>query len=696
MVKLGLLLYALVGASAARAQGLTKPVDYTSRAKPTSFILSDLSKKVGLKLTCTKELEAEPLIVKFQAVPLRDVMDKIAAAVAGDWRKQSDGFQLERGKKAEQMHAAVLQSYAEDFRAGVKQAAKDLQLDASYSSVTAKVQVDDYLKAISGPVVNPELMNLVAHRMPVARLLVRILGRMNPAQFVGQSSMTGHVFSNAPTSLQAALPNDLSGAIGEFESEQGVLDGVVNETRSLSKGSRTMFNSGSRALVDRILVFIDGKRGRYNTGIVLVDASGQIIANGSVDINGRADAKADAVLQGNFQRSEKVVATLGSAALDILPNIYNAENFHEVRADTKAVLLNPSETDPLAVATSDVVLDVAEKDHVGVALMPPDDCDSWVYKIGTSGKVSLAAFEQEAGYSKELNVSEDGGWLIGTPTDPQETTRERLSRQALEDLLRSLESTGKAGIDNLAHFETSARPDSNKVLASDSLMALYNANFYEILSAYQAASEPCLALFGTLEDRQKQLARDGSLKIPANELSEQQVTYLEEWLFAYGAEFSPTNPVAVTPNAPPTLEQRGEPEVLGGGLPAGAYVEIADRTKLDFSMKKSSPDGVFDYGCDLDNLARLSAMSERPDLFPEAVNSPLDRIKVGSSREVTIRFVVGDWNQVQRFSENSPPPKSAAGAPLAQIVDRLSPDARGAYAAALEKYRAQFAKQKPG
>jgi hypothetical protein len=383
---------------------------------------------------------------------------------------------------------------------------------------------------------------------------------------------------------------------------------------------------------------------------------------------------------------------LGPLALDILPNINNIENFRRVGPETKAVVLAPTRTDPLAIATSDVVLGLAEAEHVNAAVLPPDDCEDWCYRVGRSGKVSLAALAQEAAYSKELELAEEKGWLVGAPTDPLETTWERLSRPALEELLNAIESTRTVPIDALARFEMQAGPDSNKVLASTSTMALHNWTFYDLLPNGDLGAEPCLALLGTLNDDQRQRAAQGTLKVDPTQLSKEQVAYLHDWLLAYGQKFMPKAPGVDFAEAWKTLDGRGEPtEVLGSGLPAGSYLELIDRTKLDFTIKRTQDS----YGCDLDGLAQLSAKAERPELFPTIVDYHLDSIWAGTERNLVMRFVVGNRSEDQAFSERHSPNRRTPGQTIPEILDQLSPDVRITYTRALEKYRSEFARKKP-
>jgi hypothetical protein len=692
-MKLSLLLMAAAAASLASAQDTSKPVDYTTRAKPISVVLSELSKKTGLKLTCTAELDSEPVILRFQGVPLKEAMDKIALVFAGDWRKQPDGFELVRGKKAEQLHAAVIQTYADDFAAAVKNLAKERGLDVPYTASTAGDEIKDLFRSAAGPAINPEIFNHVSDKSPLVRLLVRVLAKMNPKDVVSSTLEGPCIYSNQPTSLQAPLSVDLRDAFDQYSEEQGILDGAVanisGEPKDKTDWAHQYFSYGSRDPVARVLLTLSGSRGRYYAGLLLADASGKIIDEGSVDVNSNSDAKANALEQSKIYRNAKVTTPLGPVALDILPNINNQENFRRVKADTAAVLLAPTETEPLAIATSDVVLGLAAKDNVNVAVLPPDDSNNWCYVIGRSGKVSLAAFEQQAAYSKELDVSEENGWLIGSPTDPLEIARLRLSRPALEGLLNSIATSRTIGIDARAQFEANAGPNSSKALADEGTMALYNYSFYDS----QTGSEPCLALLGTLSGLQRQTAAQDTLRVSQNMLSEQQTAYLHQWLLGYGVSFQPVASQAVVDRS---VDARGFPtEVLAKAEASNGYLEVTDRKKLEFDMKETQDGVTSSYGCDIDSLARLSAETEHPDMFPKIVGFHLDAIKMGGTRDVTVSFVVGDRKVTETLTEYDAPAKSDKGVPLAQLLDQLPAETRQAYTQAIEKYRAQFASGKP-
>lgn len=690
-----LLLSLVLAPLLAAAQDLTKPVDYTTRAKPTSVVLAELSKKTGVEFICTPDLDDEPLILRFEKVPLKDAMDKIAYVFAGEWKKIDKQYRLERGKEADDLHTAMIKGYADDFKQGVQEAAKTFRSATPYTIETAKGQMEDVKQDLAHQGQGNTRWENLWQRTPASRLLLRILQKMDPMVVADMPRNRPLVFSNAPTGLQHLLSMDLNADFDQYEKEQGLLNSEIDQAIAQHSGQAGWLPSGlrprSRESVARVVVSVGGVRGLYSASMYVMDSSERVIANGRVDINWNSAYKANWLKQGELMRTQKITAPLGATALDILANIDNVENFRYVRPNTRAVLLSPSQTDPLAVATSDIILGLAENDHVNVAFLPPDDSDNWCYRIGKSGKISLRAYQEAAAFSKELEVIEEKGWLVGAPTDPLETTRERLSRPALEEIANYIDKTRKVGIDARARFECDARPDSNKVLVNDAFMALFNWPYQND----EMGDEGCLALFGTLSDRDRQIASDDVLRIRAVDLSEQQVSYLHQWLMRGDHRFAIKDKSFHLSGEEKTFYELGEPtEVLGGGLPDSAYLEVIDRLKPMYSMRREAG-GKFSYGCDVEGLGILSAKIERPDLYPEVTARSTDFISIGTERDVVVRFCVGDQFQEETFSEEESPSRSEPSINLAQLLQQMTAEQKLTYTQSLEKWRARFLNKKP-
>jgi len=682
----------LLAALLASQQGLSKPIEYTTRAKPIADVLIDLTKQTGVNLICTPDLENEPVILKFHQVPLKEAMDKIAYVFGGEWKQRDKEWQLERGKLADQLHAQALQDNATDFKDGVAQAAKTLKLDQPYTSQDASKQMAMLENSLSGQPTEESWAAVFEHT-PASRLLVRILTRIDPKSVADMPNTHRIVFSNQPTSLQSALP-DISKEIELYEQEQVPLTAQIDQAIQQHNGDVKWLPTGLRHLgkgtTDRVLVTVSGMNGRYDADIRIMDDAGRIIAIGSTDINFREASKNDWLTEVALTRGAKVYADLGPIAADILPNIDNVFNFRYPREETKSVLLKPTETDPLAIATSDVVLGLANQNNDNVAFLPPDDSDAWCYKVGRVGKITLAAFEQAAAFSNEMEITDDNGWLVGAPLDPLVTAQMRLPRPPLEALLKSVEVTRTVGIDDRARFECDASPHSTKTLADDAFYALHNWPYRNETTG----KESCLALLGALSDQQRVAAATDLLRIPLSQLSDLQMSYLKEWVMGYSEHFSRPGEERRGGGDEQTLADYGEPtEVLAQSAPA--YLEVSDRTTPSFSLKFSAEAKKFSYGSDMHNLGRLTAMIERPDLFPEWKGRKLNWISVGTERNVIVRCVVGDMDQVQTFTESHFKHPTDPTVTLDELLAQSSPEMKKQYTDGLQAARDEFAKQHP-
>ena len=680
-VSLPAVAFALV--NLAYAQDLSKPVDYTTRAKPFAAIAAELKKQTGVDLECAPSLEREPLILRLKQVPLKDAMDRIADVFGGEWKQHDKSFELVRGDKADRLHQMALESDAMLVAASLKETAKSGGLSEPYTQQQAQDQVAKFAQANAGPETDWNLIKVVRDESPATRLLIRILLRIDPRRIATATWRHPLVFSNAPTNLEEALPNNVNEPVDQFLQEQAVL----NQAASGQQGQGQTLAASSPGPVGKLLLTVAGNHGYYSFGLLVMDTTGTVMCHGSSDASRSAVKDHFAKMQALLKRPQDGVK-LGPIAIDILPNIGNRENFHEVSAATRAVLSAPLQTDPLAIATSDVVLGLADKDGVNVAFLPPDSCEDWIYGIGKSGKVTLEALEEIALFSRQLTVSEEGGWLIGKPVDPLNTTQERLPRQALETFLSGIQSSQSFSVEARSRFEMEADPDSNKALASDALQPLYN---WQYPDPQMNESEGCLALFATLNETQRKAAKAGTLKVSAIDFNRQQVTFLEDWLLPYGNTFISDQFVSHLIGKPMTLDLLGEPtEVLGSGFPAGSHLEVEDRTKYMFTFRMNTPEGPTDFGASLDDIARYGAEAERPDLFPKVLTYNLNAIRLGASRNVAVKFIVPGWHEDQQFMESSDRPTPVG--PIDKVLDQLPGEVRSTYTDALEKYRDQIRK----
>src|SRR5262249_12776723 len=78
------------------APNTTALVRFSEPAMPAERLLSDLSKRTGVRLECAPEVRDDVVLLDVNQVPLVQVMDRIAEATDARWRRTGTTWRLER------------------------------------------------------------------------------------------------------------------------------------------------------------------------------------------------------------------------------------------------------------------------------------------------------------------------------------------------------------------------------------------------------------------------------------------------------------------------------------------------------------------------------------------------------------------------------------------------------------------------
>src|SRR3569832_729547 len=110
------LLPILILSTLAECQDLSRHITYSARATALQTTLKQLSKQAGVELQCSQDLANEPIILRLNDVPTKEVMDKIAEVTAGEWIKLPKAIELRRSDLAQKRHLAAIQSRVDAMR----------------------------------------------------------------------------------------------------------------------------------------------------------------------------------------------------------------------------------------------------------------------------------------------------------------------------------------------------------------------------------------------------------------------------------------------------------------------------------------------------------------------------------------------------------------------------------------------------
>jgi len=674
-------------ALAAHAQDLTQKVDYTTRAKPLTRVLADLSKSTHVYLDSTNDIENEPLILKLHGVTLEETMGKVADVFGGVWTKTDKGYRLSFGPVARSRHQAKLDKVLAELTASISNALaenKDLKpLDEDGAAALAKRLVghDETLQPSRNEVAD-------LSSKPILEMLTRI----DPKELIYDGTHDSIEYSNEPTSLQNKLP-DCDDLIAQLVETENLISTAVqkavktDDERKLYGSVYQTISAPVRTAVLRVDAYAGGPGGAR---LAFYDANGvrQMIftANfGKTSYEFQTHRAAEQKIREKIRSG----AALGPVAEDIVPHIlaYADNSLRPVSQSTRDILTSPLVNEPLSIATCDIAFGLAGDRNI--VYLPTEYGESWAYISSRGSKVTYDLFQAILDRGHETEVTEDDGWLIGRPVDPIAASEERVPRESLDTFAKQISQLGATGIDAKSDLALATSPATNITLARYDAQTLCMGD----PAMWNGAEDWALyALYGSLDSSQRRSASQDTLRLKSSDLSKEQWDLLQRWLLLQvnGLDHQGDNQNRGRNNEPHSLEE--EPYVaVAGGLGADGYVEVTDRSELRFHPK--SPDPMYDLAETIDGLARVVAFATKPDQWAPYAAMDFKSIQQSHLRTVSIHVVLADGCVARNMLTEDVP----SGEPMSldALLRSLPLEMQQQYAKSYAMYKAQVDKSDP-
>lgn len=654
-------------AMATASQDLSKPVEYTTRAKPLKSVLFDLSKQTGVELECVPALENEPLILRLHSVPLKEAMDKIAAAFGGHWKNIDKAYEFEWGAEAETRHELALQARADLIKESYKALLED---SAKIPVIETQAQADDfldkYIQSTKGGVHSDPAAN-----SPVAKLADEVAAKLNPAQLAAIPEWTNRVFATDPSPLEQPIEG-VQEPIDEFSKSQALLmDSKSNKSTDIGIGW-AIGRPGVPPFKVLASVF-HAEANSYGANVMVADSTGTVVANRYVRLGKEFDFIAHRKNEQKVRlahRSEGV--TLGPIAAELVNYIVPDKTKNELTPAARTALTNCTETDPLSIASSDILLGFAQQDNVNAVCLPTDYGETWSYIASRGGYCTLDLYQKVLARSDDMVADEQDGWLIARPVDPLDAASTRMPRPALEKFLKAAAPIGHAGIDEIAGLICSIPDGAKMILANYGLQCLTDQQ--QILPFHRQ-----YAVYGFLDDQQRSAAKQGKLRLPRTQWSTDLTAAISSWLVNGDDLFKePGFDEKLRERereSLPTPDLHGEliwqpTEILSGNLPADTALTVTDTSTPVYFFKGTGLSGLRDLG---DSVAA----SERPDLNPDMAAFKSNLIATGATRSVVITVTVSGYEASTHLDDHVKP--TGKGLTPAEFLESLSPADQARY-----------------
>ena len=689
MSRFGTVLVFCLACCFALAQDLTQPVTYITRAKPLRLVLLDLTKKTNAQLTCAQNIEEEPLILKLDAVPLKEAMDKIAGVLGGAWAKTDRGFQLSLGDEAKTWHEQAIQAKADGITKSINDQLKALSSHKTLDKDTATALV----KVMAGDSKNPSpdqgvLENNAARTLQAlsTRPVLEMLAKFNPKDLVLTRPGEQVVFASDPTPFQKPLP-DIDKELAELAAGENVVADAV-ELSSLP-AARKQQELKKHPHLDPPFAKVTVTLFDVFAYLSLYDTSGNKLGGFFANIgHDFYDPAAHRSQEQKIRNKLQTGVTLGPNAEEIVPFVVNPDRtaFRPLGEVTRQMLLSPTLVDPLAIATSDLALGFGQQMGLNVVYLPTDYGEVWAYVATRGGKTNLELLQDVLDRRRDTQLTADDGCLVGRPVDPIEALQKRIPRPAFERLLNSAAEAGYTSVDDLANFALSVGPEVDVAPTVITMEALGEQPFkWDGISDWAAN-----AFYGTLDETQKKLAAEGTLRLDKTTLTGQQLDLLQTWLLNQRGDLAYDGSRNIDPsmvkNPIPALQQVRS-QAMADGFGPGAFVEVTERSEPEFHLTRRDRPGQ-DWPMRVEDFAQEVALDETEKTDSGEPALKLDAVYTSQNRAVHLRVVLPNrYGEEGDLIDDRPTSKPES---LSALLASLPPELRQRYDKAFAKAHASM------
>lgn len=660
-------------------QDLNKPVDYTTRAAPLPKVLAEFSKRAGVELFCDTDLDEEPLILSLHAVSVKEAMDKIALACAGEWKKTEQGYRLQSGAQAKALHDKAIQERADFFTKSIGDLEKAWGCDKPFDDAAAERWAELLIAESRG--VPMDLSS--KQNNPTARAFLRALRLLDPREVASLQVGQSVDFSSEPKAFERPLEGEetVFRLLVEEQERLGRVFDKLLESESLELQQRLRGRQSVKADPTRLIVHVnvDGPS-RY---VPMVTYPSFQAGNTYMDqtILGRPLPTYEDGKPHIPKRTDGKGLVLGPAAREIADHIPDTEyqggllwNVKPLSEPLKQAILHPTVTEPLSFATTDLVFAYAQQKGLNVALCPTDPCEKIAYTEAREGPITAEVFRGEM-FKDELLISDTDGWLLGKPKDPLQCKENRLPRKELEAFYQSVANEGYVSLDSASRLESYAARYGDRDLVDVATRCLLGLE-HPYPTGY-GWYRPALRFLPTLTPEQRMAARKGTLRINVATLSGEQLRLFTDWVLSANISFS-------TPGTPSVPAKTALPLALERGT-----IEI---TQTDTQMATLT----FPYrGIRVENAQPLEVIAftaAEKEYMLQHGDYGTDSLRPGVRRRLWLRVVLPDSSEqsVALYDLHMLPVKPMT---LKQFIAAMEPKQRAEFEAMLAKYR-QEAKER--
>lgn len=674
---------ALAFAPQGQSPDLSKKISFHGVAMPAKILVANLAAVAEMNLQVSPQTASETLVVYVNDVTVKEVLDRVALAVDGEWKSEEGGVMrlIRPAANLNREAAAERQEKVAKMQAEIKKAVAELNKKPATSTAgTAEAQA---AAAMSFPFGGGNY-----HKQ-----IIQLVSRLNAADMVLNDDDGRVVFSSSPTRMQKLLPGNLEPIVAELVTEHNKAaaaaakkTGEEEETKDelMKQWEEWMkafgFGQDPKPIEGRpakLLLIVQGQQfmGGLSATLRLYDANGRVAAEGSTGLVGSdfmeqameigkpkpAPASDDKPIE--FSETTKEINSIFSSFM-------NGANRGKMSKELDAKLSRPDLYDPLSFATTESLFAIARHKKLNLVGCLPDETGSML-EVFTGGQATVNSYLKSLEGSEEVRVTNADGWLLLQPKHPISARNKRCDRFALAKLIAASKSKGTVSLDDIATYALTS-PSPYEDSTSMQYIMLFAPNAMQ-MGMMGMVDWNAVRLWGTLNVTQRDtLAGNG--RLPFGNLSPQQRNIVTKMMFGAQSDLK-----VVDPSEKPKSEMgfadmvksfmgaqhkdyRQEPtEVMPMGLPSGGYL-AAVITKEPVGRAASDDPMLAFTALGADELAMFKYFKEDPNMAQIAGMMPtIGQLRIGERTNITLKFfaapdVASDkMLQDNKVDPNAPP-----------------------------------------
>lgn len=501
---------------------------------------------------------------------LQTVMDRLAKSVGGTWTKEGDGYRLTRDFQAwKNQDGEYLQARAKSIRNAIDKLVDQLNKEGAYTPKQAEFAEDqrrNLEQLLNDRMRSGQSGNLPAINGPMSpakRLLIKILGAMNPNTLASVAKGQRAVFADMPNQSQFRFGVGIQNFVTQFVREQKLLvDAQANSPKEVQPNNeqRTIIFgdvSSERAKAvqpSKVLLVVNNPTGdSLNIEVLALDQNGETFVRSSIvassipvfdatiiktekdgealQIDEETKKFAEFLGQADTGSGDRQVMTLGGNSM-IIQRIGSPRSpitSTNIPVEWRQAVANIAARDPLSRIFDTALTQISDLTGKPIVAVIPDSI-----MLSTAKRIlnpiNVGQFLASAENDWQLDVESDGSILSIRPAFQSASRAMRAPRGPLATLLRTALQEGRMPLDSAAKYANARvdNPNSNAIEAPllwivDSVAA---RNFRSSVGYNWRA----LMLFGTLGPSQRQSMAEGSA-IPFGRLSPQQGKLCQDIIF---------------------------------------------------------------------------------------------------------------------------------------------------------------------